>query len=70
MNNKLPVTPLLLSVTIVIDIHQTADLQIKKCVTEATHRKTQTPIVAKQNSSMTGFPIQQLDGICAFTKFT
>ena len=58
MNNKLLVTPMLLSVTIVIDIHQIADLQIKKCVTEATHRKTQTPIVAKQISSNDRFPTQ------------
>ena len=34
MNNTLPVTSLVLSVTMVIDIQRVVNLQIKKCVTQ------------------------------------
>ena len=42
----------------------------KRCATEAAHRKTQTPIVAKQiSSNQKDIPYTITDGICVFTKF-
>ena len=43
---------------------------IKRCATEATHRKTQTPIAATQNQ-INGIMVSDIlpVGICAFTKF-
>ncbi len=68
MNNKPPVTPLLLYVTILGRYLESCELANKKCVTEATHRKTQTPIVAKQSSNRKGKTLLPSEWSCAFTE--
>ena len=41
------------------------------CTTEAAHTEKRKPRLSPNKiQEMTGFPIQQLDGICVFTKFT